>query len=367
VTREAGQEAANEVTLRAELADMLAQPSVAPHERFANELLLARVMRSLREGSNETRVDRYIIRGELGRGSFGVVYRAYDPQLHLDVALKLLSTGASEAIKRFEREAQALANVRGQHVVHVLNIGEYEGQRWIAMDYVEGVTLREWLQEQHKQSVLDWRAIVERFIECARGLVELHRAGFVHRDFKPGNVMLDRRNDNRAKVLDFGLVATAMRETPAQGRTPPSLQWYTQLTREGVVLGTYSYLSPEQFMSASVDARSDQFSFFVALYEALYREIPRVGELPLGPALAIHDGKVPPLTSPPIELPGWIWRALERGLSYDPERRFPDLAAAIEALKAPEDRPSEAALLLRGFVLGAVSVAVIAALLVVFL
>lgn len=186
MTREAEQDAGNEMTLRAELAAMLAQPSADPDERFANGLLFARVMRSLREGNNEVTVGRYVVRGELGRGSFGVVYRAYDPELRCDVALKLLNTVATDAIKRFEREAQALAQVHGQYVVHVLNIGEHEGQRWIAMDYVEGVTLREWLKEQHKQPVLDWRAIVERFIECGHGLAELHRAGLVHRDFKPG-------------------------------------------------------------------------------------------------------------------------------------------------------------------------------------
>lgn len=366
MTREAERDVDDEVTLRAELAGLLVQPGVVPDEPLADELLLARVMRSVGEGGGETRVGRYIIKGELGRGSFGVVYRARDPELHVDVALKVLNAAGTDATRRFEREAQALAHVHGLHVVRVLNIGEHEGQRWIAMDYVEGVTLREWLGEQHKLQVLDWRAIVERFIECARGLAELHRAGLVHRDFKPGNVMLDRRAGDRAKVLDFGLVATAARDATAEARPQSSLQWYTQLTREGAVLGTYNYLSPEQFMAATVDTRSDQFSFFVALYEGLCRGLPRVGGLPLGPALAIHDGKVAPL-DPPAELPDWLRRALQRGLSYDPEARFPDLGAAIAALQAPTGHPSQAAILARGFALGAVSVAVLTAVILILL
>lgn len=345
-------DAGDDKTLRAELAGLLAQPSVGPAERVADELLRARILSDVHGGTDEVRVDRFVLKRELGSGAFGVVYLAHDPQLRCDVALKILNTAATEAIKRFEREAQALANVRGEHVVHVLNTGEHHGRRWIAMEYVEGVTLRHWLQELHERASLDWRPIVERFIEAGRGLAELHRSGLVHRDFKPHNVMLDRRAGDRARVLDFGLVAAATRDAPVAGSGRNGLQWYTQLTREGVLLGTYNYISPEQFMSSNVDQRSDQFSFFVALHEALLRDVPRVGDLPLGPALAIHEGKVPPLPPPASELPEWLWRTIQRGLAYDPDRRFPTMSAALDALREPTRIRSEHSLLARGFVFG---------------
>jgi len=125
--------AGDDKTLRAELAGLLAQPSVGPAERVADELLRARILSDVHGGTDEVRVDRFVLKRELGSGAFGVVYLAHDPQLRCDVALKILNTAATEAIKRFEREAQALANVRGEHVVHVLNTGEHHGRRWIAM------------------------------------------------------------------------------------------------------------------------------------------------------------------------------------------------------------------------------------------
>lgn len=354
----AGGDQDNDRTERAGFVGLMAQPSAAPAELVADELLRERVLSDVQGATREVTIDRFVLERELGSGGFGVVYLARDPRLRRDVALKILTTAATEHVKRFQREGQALAHVRGEHVVQVFDTGEHRGRRWLAMDYVDGVTLRQWLTEQHRQLTSDWRTILVRFIDAGRGLAELHRAGLIHRDFKPQNVMLDRRAGDRARVLDFGLVAAAPPDQ-APAADEPGLRWRTQLTREGVLLGTYNYLSPEQFESSAVDARSDQFSFFVALHEGLLREVPRVGELPRGPALAIHDGKVPPLAPPAVELPAWIWSAIQRGLSYRPEDRFPTMSAALDALQGPGVSRSVASLRAQGFVLGALTSATV--------
>jgi eukaryotic-like serine/threonine-protein kinase len=228
-------------------------------------------------------VDRYIIVDVLGYGGMGVVYTAYDPRLERKIALKLLRPDR-DGDARLLREAQTLARLRHPNVVAVHDAGTVDGQMYIAMELVEGTTLREWLKEPR-----DWRAIVALFLQAADGLAAAHAAGIVHRDFKPDNVLIGR--DGRAQVADFGIATTE---------------------QIGGVAGTPAYMAPEQRRGEPATAASDQYSFCVALHEAL---------------LGYRPGGTP---GTPRRVPARVLAAIERGLS---EQRWPTMDALARALR----------------------------------
>jgi serine/threonine protein kinase len=197
----------------------------------------------------------------IGAGGMGVVYAAYDPELDRRVALKLLRPdrfGSDADRLRLLREAQALARLADPHVVSVYDTGTFGDRVFVAVELVEGETLRQWLGGL-RAAPRSWREVLARFLPAGRGLAAAHAAGLVHRDFKPENVLLGR--DGRVRVADFGLAEAA----PEPGGKLAALpaEW-------GLVLGTPAYMAPEQLRGIAVDARSDQFSFCVALFEALY-------------------------------------------------------------------------------------------------
>jgi serine/threonine protein kinase len=216
-------------------------------------------------------VGRYVILSRLGGGGMGVVYAAYDPDLDRKVAIKLLRPGrrtdaASEGRARLMREAQAMARLDHPNVVGVLDVGTFEDQVFIAMELVDGLSLMHWMRQGHR-----WRDVRERFIQAGRGLAAAHAAGIVHRDFKPDNVVIGK--DGRARVLDFGLARAAKSEADTEETAGPdgdvsvrsgSGSLERTLTQTGSLLGTPSYMSPEQWTSQPADAKSDQFSFCVA-------------------------------------------------------------------------------------------------------
>jgi tetratricopeptide (TPR) repeat protein len=277
-----------------------------------------------------TAVGRYTVLSLVGRGGMGEVYAAYDPGLDRRVALKLMSaTGAARddnAQERLTREAQAIAKLSHPNVVIVHDVGSFEGQVFVAMEFVEGATLAAWLVERPRT----WREVLDIFVQAARGLATAHAAGLVHRDFKPQNVMVAR--DGTARVMDFGLARRIDQEEPARevgGAAPASADM--SLTRTGELAGTPLYMAPEQFVGSRVDARTDQFSFCVSLYWALSGVHPFGASSPAEISSAVVRGvvAVPPKK---IAAPSRVQRALLRGLSTDPGARWPSMDALVDEL-----------------------------------
>jgi len=279
---------------------------------------------------------RYLVLERLGAGGMGVVFAAYDPELDRKVAVKLLHperAGPGEA--RLLREAQALARVQHPNVIAVHDVGTLGGRVFVAMEYVDGETLADHLERRRPS----WREIVDLHLEAGRGLAAAHAAGLVHRDFKPENVLVGR--DGRVRVLDFGL-ARAAGELGAEGAaaetaTRATPRWLeSQLTRAGVVVGTPAYIAPEQFDGAAADARSDQFAFAVSLHRALYGALPFRGESLDDLIAAVRAGRIEE-PSDTAGVPRWLRGVLLRALSRNPDARFPDMAALLEALADDPD------------------------------
>jgi len=290
-----------------------------------------------------TALGRYVLLELVAGGGMGVVYLAHDPELNRKVALKLLRPGAwgnlgrVEARSRLLREAQAMARLSHPNVIAVHDVGTFEDQIFIAMEYISGRTLSQWLEQEQRP----YRDVLDVFIQAGRGLAAAHAAGVVHRDFKPDNVLVS--DNGQVKVLDFGLaraVESVHQESDAQPlqmqgliraelSTPGLLG--EQLTRTGAFLGTPNYMAPEQLMRGSTNARSDQFSYCVALYEALYAERPFAGDSV--EALLAEVGAARVRESPNSRgVPNRIRRILLRGLRPDPEDRYPSMEPLLEAL-----------------------------------
>jgi tetratricopeptide (TPR) repeat protein len=275
-------------------------------------------------------IGRYVVTRLLGSGGMGVVYACWDPQLARQVAVKLLRPNASVSAEqlraRLMHEAQAMARLSHANVVHVHEVGSAGEQVFVVMELVDGITLSEWLRRHPRR----WRTIVRMFVAAGTGLEAAHRAGVVHRDFKPDNVLID--NEGRVRVSDFGL-ARVDRGGPGDLALNPSLADDEQVTvtYSGVLAGTPAYMAPEQMRARQTDARSDVFSFCVALWEALYGERPFAGRTLRELYEAIVAGK----TRPPGKgagVPSWLHQALLRGLRADPEQRGPSLAELLRTL-----------------------------------
>ncbi|HLT40784.1 MAG TPA: serine/threonine-protein kinase [Enhygromyxa sp.] len=265
--------------------------------------------------SEPTRLDRYVLLEKIGRGSFATVWAAYDPQLDRRVAIKLLRPRSDGSDTALLTEAQALARLSHPNVVAVHDVQTVTapgvGERvFIVMEHLAGVSLREWMTRPH-----DWREVIEVFCEAGRGLAAAHAHGLVHRDFKPSNVMFGA--DQRVRVLDFGL-ARSSSDREQHGR--PSR-----------ITGTPAYMAPEQHLGDPVDARTDQFAFCAALYEALYGERPFAGRnrVDLGKAKLRGEIVPPPRSS---SVPAWVLAIVQRGLAVRPDDRFASMDALLDAL-----------------------------------
>jgi tetratricopeptide (TPR) repeat protein/predicted Ser/Thr protein kinase len=286
---------------------------------------------------------RYFILHEIGRGGMGVVYAAYDPELDRKVALKLLHPRRSREAAgqgRLLREAQALARLAHPNVIHVYDAGTAGDRVFVAMELVDGESLAAWLAQEGRP----WRQILAVFLAAGRGLAAAHAAGLVHRDFKPGNVLLG--SDGRVRVLDFGIARPAGGEEalkPAPPADSRAVRLATPLTRDGVVVGTPRYMAPEALGGGRIDARADQFSFCVALHEAFYGFPPYAGREPLDLLAETTAGRI---QEPPAgdrsaaRVPAWLRRIVLRGLSPDPAQRY----AAMDELLADLGRDRAAPL-----------------------
>jgi hypothetical protein len=252
------------------------------------------------------------------------------------VALKLLRRSyleprlSNNARSQLMREAQAMARLSHPNVVSVHDVGTFEDQVFVAMELVDGKTLRQWLRDEPRP----WQLVLEVFVEAGRGLAAAHANGVVHRDFKPENVLVG--TDRRIRVSDFGVARSmeAEKDNAPALAGDAALEAWSQcdtLTQTGVVKGTLAYMAPEQFQGKAADGRSDQFSFCIALYEALYGYRPFASKTLRALAAEVCEGKVrePDPNSP---VPEAVKMALLRGQRADPEERFPSLTHLLDAL-----------------------------------
>jgi eukaryotic-like serine/threonine-protein kinase len=324
-------------------------------------------------------IGRYLVLGLVGRGGMGEVYAAYDPELDRKVAVKLLRVKAGNGVTMTEgrqrtlREAQAIARLSHPNVVVAYDVGTFEDKVFIAMEFVDGNTVTFWLEQQPRT----WQEILRVFIAAGHGLTAAHEKGLVHRDFKPDNVMVGR--DGQVRVMDFGLARQmdkpglkehrprATPRDPKRGDTEvgtgtlpldhrvvpidegtlvlnPGLAdsgsemqssvsglFDARLTRTGAMMGTPAYMAPEQFFGKETDSRTDQFSFCVALYEALYGERPFPGKKLTELTANVVQGTIRPAPAG-TKVPFWVRRILLRGLRSAPAERYPSMAELLAAL-----------------------------------
>ena len=299
------------------------------------------------ETGEPTAIGPFVVLRKLGEGAMGVVYAGFDISLDRKVALKLVRRQLLDkptVRARMIREAQAMARLSNPHVVQIYQVGEHAGGIYVAMEYIDGLTLVEWLKARQRS----WHTILRTVCEAGRGLAAAHAAGLVHRDFKPDNVLVDTQD--HARVLDFGLVQTeggdaeddlarTEDDAPVASTIPgldgverSNIHWSVRLTQIGKVLGTPAYMSPEQHFGQLSGPYSDQFSFAVTLYEALYGTRPFAGDSWVSIKTQVESGVVPP-PPPDSPVPRRLFKILMRGLSTAPERRWPSLAEMLDVLE----------------------------------
>jgi eukaryotic-like serine/threonine-protein kinase len=270
--------------------------------------------------------DRYEIIAPLGAGGMGEVYRARDARLHREVAVKVLPQRLAQddnALGRFEREARSLAALSHPHIVAIHDFGAHEGHTYAVMELLEGETLRQRLQ----RGTFTWGEAVNLGVQMAEGLAAAHSKGVVHRDLKPENVILSR--SGALKILDFGLART-------DGPVPPPDQTLTSApTQPGVVLGTLSYMPPEQVRGQTVDPRGDIFALGCVLYEMVAGKPPFARPTTADTVAALLTSAPADLASGPTPVPPALEQAVLRALEKDPESRFQsaqDLAFALRMI-----------------------------------
>ena len=288
------------------------------------------------------RIGRYRLVEPIGRGGMGVVFRGRDETLGRDVAIKLIRIAGADAAARALREARALARLSHPNVVAIHDAGEHDGATFLAMELVPGRTLTEWLAAPRPAG-----EVLAVIADVARGLAAAHRAGLVHRDVKPGNVLVG--DDGRSRIADFGLARGP--GGGASGAAVPGAR-AADATDPRHLVGTPAYMAPEQLAGGEVDARTDQFALAQTAWEALFGAAP----FPITPAAerlaAIRGGRI---TEPAAErrarVPRHVEPSLRRALAADPAARFRDVEHLAAAL-APRRRRRAAA---------AITVAVVAA------
>lgn len=350
----------------------------APAEVLEENIALAALESKLfGRGRKWVALSRYVIFRRIGTGGAGLVYQAYDPELDRKVAIKILHTRGTRGRRgaaRLMREAQAMARLSHPNVIAVHDVGHYteadlgfeSGSApaeleipprgvFLVMELVPGTDIGSWLEARRRS----WREIVAVFVQAGRGIAAAHLAGLVHRDFKPGNVLVG--DDGRVRVLDFGLARAldsidvtprpkvAERESErgdeagpgpvrepaaplANGSAAVEGAWSSAVTQDGAVLGTPAFMAPEQHAAADVDERTDQFSYCAALYSALIRASPFAGDSLEELAEAKKEGRLRP---PPADarVPRALLRVLRRGLQPDPSQRYSSMSRLLDDLQ----------------------------------
>ncbi len=269
-----------------------------------------------------SKIGRYRIAGRIGSGGMGQVYRGHDPKLDRPVAVKVLGSDRPGAIDAdaLLREARALASISHPNVVEVFEVGTDDGMVYIAMELVDGSTLVDWLSDERPT----WIEIVRAYVQAGDGLAAAHAAGIVHRDFKPSNTLLGR--DGRVRVVDFGLAAPRIVSDAERGSVRVdagrhALGW----------AGTPAYMAPECVRGEAATARSDQFSYCVALWEALFGGRPYAAKTVRGASRVAESRQL--VRPAKTRVPNPIVDALSRGLDPDPDKRWPSMTELLGTLR----------------------------------
>jgi serine/threonine-protein kinase len=262
-----------------------------------------------------TKLGKYEILAELGRGGMGVVYRGYDPPLKRQVAIKVLAphlVWESAFVERFVREARSAARLSHPNIVTIHDVGQEAGWYYFVMEYVEGQTLTDYIAQRGRLSARDALAILT---PLARALDHAHHNGLVHRDIKPANIIIT--SDGQVKLTDFG-IARAGHET--------------RLTATGAVIGTPEYMSPEQAKGLEIGARTDQYSLAVVAYEMLCAQVPFQANSTLALLYKITHEPPPPINRIQPDLPQAVEQVLNKALAKNPDDRYPSVSAFVDDL-----------------------------------
>jgi hypothetical protein len=301
------------------------------------------------------RFGRYVVIEILGAGAMGIVYSALDEELARKAALKVVRAVGQEASGpsrevRLLREAKAAAALSHPNVVVIYEVGELGGRPFIAMELVNGGTLRHWLAAAPRTP----REILAMFAQVGRGLAAAHDAGIVHRDFKPDNVLVGK--DGRPRVADFGVArqSNVTTEDPPNGKPPLES---VAVTQSGTAVGTVAYMSPELLRGHEADIRSDQFAFAVSLHEALYGRRPFRHHR--SRRTTDSGERSEQVAASRARVPLGARRALQRAMSEEPGRRFPHMHAFVDALEVAIDGRSPRRLALGGLLALLVGAAVL--------
>lgn len=290
-----------------------------------------------------SQVGRYVVLDRVGSGGFGDVYAAYDPDLDRKIAVKIMKTRENKlgtAREQLSREAQALAKLSHKNVLTVYDFGDVQGDVFLAMEFVDGNTLKEWFAQEERS----WQEVLGVMMPAGEGLAAAHHSGLVHSDFKPQNVLIDREGEIR--VADFGLAKALNRSNHTSvvqdhdGEIQAHRETMIPLAREGQprgrrpsAAGSPAYMAPEQFRGSDVNEFSDQFSYAVTLFEGLYGRRPYPQRTIRELKAAVLSGAYEP---PPDDsnVPRWLRDVVLKGISQAPEDRFASMDAFLDALQA---------------------------------
>lgn len=285
--------------------------------------------------SSGTKLGFYEVTAPLGAGGMGEVYRARDTRLGRDVAIKILAAEVAthkDRMSRFEQEARSASSLNHPNIITIYDIGSMDSTSYIAMEWVDGKTLRELL----KEGPLPARKVIQVAVQLADGLTKAHEAGIVHRDLKPENIMITK--DGFAKILDFGLAKLIMPSGSEVSALPTSAG-----TDAGTILGTVGYMSPEQAIGKAVDFRSDQFSLGAILYEMLIGKRAFEEKSTVETLAAIIKKDPEPILSTPVQVPAPLRWIIERCLEKNPEDRYASTRDLAHDLQSVRDHFSEVA------------------------
>src|SRR6266404_7599802 len=285
------------------------------------------------------RLGPYEILDAIGAGGMGEVYRAKDTRLDRTVAIKILPAHLSSdplSKQRFEREAKTISSLNHPHICVLYDVGSQDGVDYLVMECFEGETLVKRLEK----GALSLEQVLKYGMQIADALDKAHRNGVVHRDLKPGNIMLTATG---AKLLDFGLAKPAVAPASVATLTAAASQT-TPMTQEGTIVGTFQYMSPEQVEGKELDGRSDIFSFGAVLYEMLTGQRAFPGKSQLSVASAILEKEPAPISTIQPLTPPALDRAIRRCLAKDPEERWQTARDLLLELKWIAEGGSQAAL-----------------------